>query len=75
MEREEKIKLIAYQIWEEEGCINGRDCEHWFKAEAVWEQQQKQKDVTQSHEVGSKNKTAIKQSTKTIVAKKKSQKT
>lgn len=35
MGREEEIKLIAYRIWEEEGCIDGHDCEHWFRAEAI----------------------------------------
>jgi len=32
--------LIAYRIWEEEGCPNGRDCEHWYRAELIWNQQQ-----------------------------------
>ena len=41
MGREDEIKLIAYKIWEEEGCVDGHDCEHWFRAEAVWEQQKK----------------------------------
>jgi hypothetical protein len=61
MGREEEIKLIAYKIWEEERCVDGHDCEHWFRAEAIWEQQQKQK-------VG-------KQSTKAKAIKKKSPKT
>lgn len=43
MEREDEVRLIAYRIWEEEGCPNGRDCEHWFRAEIIWEQQQKEK--------------------------------
>jgi hypothetical protein len=37
MAREEEVRLIAYRMWEEEGCPNGRDCEHWLKAEAIWE--------------------------------------
>ena len=41
MGREDEIRLIAYKIWEEEGCPNGRDCEHWFRAEVIWDQQQK----------------------------------
>ena len=40
MERENEIKLIAYQIWEEEGCCEGRDMDHWIKAEVVWKQKQ-----------------------------------
>ena len=35
MEREDEIRLIAYNIWQEEGCFDGRDCEHWFRAEAM----------------------------------------
>ena len=43
MGRDDEVRLIAYRIWEEEGCPNGRDCEHWFRAEIIWEQQQKEK--------------------------------
>jgi hypothetical protein len=39
--REDEIRLIAYTIWEQEECPNGKDCEHWFRAEAFWEEQQK----------------------------------
>jgi hypothetical protein len=42
MGREDEIRLIAYQIWEEEGCLVGRDCEHWFRAETIWEEQKQQ---------------------------------
>jgi hypothetical protein len=45
MAREDEIKLIAYKIWEVEGCADGRDCEHWYRAETIWEQQQKQKSA------------------------------
>jgi hypothetical protein len=41
MAKEDEIRLIAYNIWEQEGCINRKDCEHWFRAEAIWEEQQK----------------------------------
>jgi len=41
MGREDEIKLIAYSIWEEEGCCHGRDVEHWLKAEVIWEEKQK----------------------------------
>jgi len=37
MGKEDEIRLIAYHIWEEEGCQDGHDCEHWFRAEALWE--------------------------------------
>ena len=41
MGREDEIRMIAYRIWEEEGCCDGRDCEHWLKAEVIWEKNQK----------------------------------
>ena len=41
MGREDEIRLIAYAIWEEESCPDGRDCEHWLMAETVWEQREK----------------------------------
>jgi hypothetical protein len=47
--REDEIKLIAYSKWEEEGCAHGRDCEHWYRAESIWEQQQNQKSAIKSH--------------------------
>jgi hypothetical protein len=37
MGKEDEIRLIAYHIWEEEGCQDGHDCEHWFRAETLWE--------------------------------------
>ena len=40
MGKQDEIRLIAYNIWEQENCINGKDCEHWYKAEAIWERQQ-----------------------------------
>ena len=30
--KEERIRSIAYAIWEEEGCPDGRDLEHWARA-------------------------------------------
>jgi hypothetical protein len=46
MAREDDIKVIAYNIWEEEGCEDGHDCEHWFRAEVIWEDQQASKRKT-----------------------------
>lgn len=42
IEREEEIRLIAYQTWEEEGRPHGRDLDHWLKAEAIWQERQGQ---------------------------------
>jgi hypothetical protein len=33
-EREQQIRERAYAVWEEEGCPDGRDREHWLQAEA-----------------------------------------
>ena len=41
MDREEGIRIIAYQIWEEEGCCHGNDVEHWLKAETIWQERNK----------------------------------
>ncbi len=45
MGREDKIRLIAYSIWEQESCCDGRDVEHWLRAEAIWEEKQKQEEL------------------------------
>jgi hypothetical protein len=37
MHHDEEIRLVAHRIWEEEGRPEGRDLEHWFKAEAIWQ--------------------------------------
>jgi hypothetical protein len=41
MGRENEIRVIAHSIWEQEGCRDGHDCEHWLKAEVIWEQSHK----------------------------------
>ena len=43
MGREDEIRAIAYRIWEEEGCVDGHDVEHWLKAEQIWENEQARK--------------------------------
>jgi hypothetical protein len=49
MHQEEEIRLIAYHIWREHGCPDGRDCEFWFKAEAIKEEQDKKALETSSN--------------------------
>jgi hypothetical protein len=34
-DREQRIRDIAYFLWEGEGCPEGRAFEHWAAAEAV----------------------------------------
>ena len=36
---EDLIRLRSYQIWQEEGCPNGRDLAHWLQAKAELEAQ------------------------------------
>lgn len=31
----DKVSQLAYQIWQEEGCPEGQDMEHWLRAEAM----------------------------------------
>jgi len=38
--REEEIRQIAYHLWRDEGCPDGRHEEHWFKAESIWQARQ-----------------------------------
>ena len=38
--REEEIRLIAYQLWENEGRPQGPHLEHWIRAESLWREQQ-----------------------------------
>jgi Protein of unknown function (DUF2934) len=84
MGREDEIRLVAYRIWEEEGCPNGRDCEHWYRAEAIWGQEQNpemtspQSSTELSADVSADNsaesKPAPKRKSKAASAKKKSNK-
>ncbi len=40
MATEEKIRELAYAIWEQEGRPNGKDVEHYFRAKQIIEQQE-----------------------------------
>jgi hypothetical protein len=33
-QKEQAIRERAYAIWKEEGCPDGKDLEHWLRAEA-----------------------------------------
>jgi hypothetical protein len=69
MGKEDEIRLIAYSIWEQEDCPNGKDCEHWLRAEAIWEDQQKQRAVSKGIKTEAKPVTS--QNLKKTMAKKK----
>ncbi len=38
MVNEEEIKELAYSIWEEEGRPEGKDLEHYFRAQKILEE-------------------------------------
>ena len=50
MGREDEIRTIAYSIWEREGCRDGHDCEHWSKAQVIWEQSRKKTGAAPGNE-------------------------
>lgn len=37
---DEEIAQIAYKLWQDEGCPDGRHLEHWSKAESIWQARQ-----------------------------------
>jgi hypothetical protein len=53
--RQEEIRIIAYQLWEQEGCVIGRDCEHWGQAEQIWEDKQKKQKTPAGKKSASKS--------------------
>jgi Protein of unknown function (DUF2934) len=38
MNRDEEIRELAYRIWQEEGCRDGCEVEHWLRAKMIWEE-------------------------------------
>jgi len=34
--RDETIRQLAYRLWQEAGCPQGNDVQHWLKAETLW---------------------------------------
>ena len=59
MGSKEEIKLIAYRIWEQEGCQHGHDIEHWCRAELVWQEQQKAAKTERSAAKSTKNSATV----------------
>ena len=55
MGQEDEIRLIAYRIWEKEGCCHGHDIEYWLKAEVIWKEQPTQEPVPESIKTESKH--------------------
>jgi hypothetical protein len=40
IDRDEEVRQLAYKFWQEAGCPNGADLQHWLKAEEVWRDNQ-----------------------------------
>jgi DUF2934 family protein len=36
IDRDQEIRQLAYTIWQESGCPDGSDLQHWLKAEEIW---------------------------------------
>ena len=34
--RDQEIRQFAYRLWQEDGCPDGHDVQHWLKAETIW---------------------------------------
>ena len=41
--RDEEIRRLAYRFWQEAGCPNGDELQHWLKAEAIWPEEHRPK--------------------------------
>ena len=41
IEAQEQIRELAYRIWQAEGYPHGYDVQHWLKAEAIWQEEQR----------------------------------
>ena len=67
MAKEDEIRLIAYNIWEEEGCCDGQDVDHWLRAEVIWEERKADKTAAKAPKAR-----AAKPATKAKPARKKS---
>ena len=39
--RDEEIRQVAYKLWQEEGCPDGYDVEHWLKAETICQEEKR----------------------------------
>jgi hypothetical protein len=39
MVTDDQIRTLAYTIWEEEGCPDGKDLEHYLRAKKILEDQ------------------------------------
>jgi hypothetical protein len=38
MNRDEEVRQVAYKLWQEEGCPDGYEVQHWLRAKMIWEE-------------------------------------
>jgi Protein of unknown function (DUF2934) len=38
MNGDEEIRQVAYKLWQEEGCPDGCEVQHWLRAKMIWEE-------------------------------------
>ena len=43
---DEEVRQLAYRIWQEAGCPNGSDLQHWLKAKEIWLEGQRPENQT-----------------------------
>ncbi len=36
LNHDEEIRQLAYRLWQEAGCPEGNEVQHWLKAETIW---------------------------------------
>jgi hypothetical protein len=44
IDRDEEVRQLAYRFWQEAGCPNESELQHWLKAEATWLQERSPKN-------------------------------
>ncbi|MBV9287609.1 MAG: DUF2934 domain-containing protein [Hyphomicrobiales bacterium] len=44
MDREQRVREIAYGLWEEEGCPDGEHERHWLTAESLFNAEKAERD-------------------------------
>jgi len=45
--RDEEIRQLAYRFWQEDGCPDGQEVQHWLKAESIWLEEHRPKGEPQ----------------------------
>ena len=46
IDRDEEIRQLAYRLWQDAGCPNGADLQHWLKAQELWRENHPSKNRT-----------------------------